>query len=99
MRIRLLETAKDDLGEAWRFYERISTGLGDHFLDCLKADIGALMFHAGVHQMSSGFYRMLAKRFPFAVYYLIEDDRVDVYAVLDCRRSPEWTVRRLGRDR
>ena len=32
---------------------------------------------------------MLAKRFPFAIYYLIQDEFIDVYAILDCRRDPD----------
>jgi hypothetical protein len=42
---------------------------------------------------------MLAKRFPFAVYYLIENETIDVYAILDCRRDPEWIVKRLDSSR
>jgi hypothetical protein len=38
---------------------------------------------------------MLARRFPFAVYYRVESDGVVVYAVLDCRRDPAWTRERL----
>ncbi len=49
--------------------------------------------------MAEGFHRMLVKRFPFAVYYLIEDDRADIYAVLDCRRDPEWIAKRLDSSR
>jgi len=37
----------------------------------------------------------IAKRLPFAIYYLAKERRVDVDAVLDCRRSPNWTAKRL----
>jgi hypothetical protein len=43
-----------------------------------------------------GFYRMLIGRFPFALYYLLEDTSIDIYAVLDCRREPSWIRSRLG---
>lgn len=72
MEIRLLETAKEDLREGRNFYELISAGLGDYFLDCIQADVRSLEVFAGIHEMSEGFYRMLVKRFPFAVYYLLE---------------------------
>jgi len=97
--IRLLETAKEDLREGWHFYERNSAGLGEYFLDCIQADVRSLQLYAGIHEMAEGFHRMLVKRFPFAVYYLIEDECVDVYAVLDCRRDPEWIVKRLHSSR
>ncbi len=36
-----------------------------------------------------GYHRLLSRRFLFAVYYLIEDDVVIVYRVLDLRQDPE----------
>lgn len=95
MEIRVLETAKEDLREGWKFYEQSSSGLGEYFLDCIQADVRSLQIYAGIHERAEGFHRMLVKRFPFAVYYLIEGERVDVYAILDCRRDPEWIAKRL----
>jgi plasmid stabilization system protein ParE len=86
--IRLLETARDDLRTAWLFYERQRPGLGDRFLDAIEADVQALTLYAGIHLQLDEFYRMLIKRFPFAVYYLIEESTIDIYAILDCRRDP-----------
>ena len=99
MEIRLLESAKEDLREGWKFYERNSAGLGEYFLDCIQADVRSLKIYAGIHEKADGFHRMLSKRFPFAVYYLIEDDFIDVYAILDCRRDPEWIAKRLDSSR
>ena len=42
------------------------------------------------------YHRLLSKRFPFAVYYRVEDQTALVYAVLDCRRSPAWIRKKLG---
>jgi plasmid stabilization system protein ParE len=97
--IRLLEPAKEDLREGWNFYEKNAAGLGDYFLDCIQADVRSLRVFAGIHEMSKGFHRMLAKRFPFAVYYLIDGETIDVYAILDCRRDPDWIVKRLASSR
>jgi hypothetical protein len=36
------------------------------------------------------YHRALSKRFPFAIYYRVNDQEVWIYAVLDCRRSPAW---------
>lgn len=99
MEIRLLEAAKEDLREGWAFYERQSAGLGDYFLDSIQADVRSLKIYAGVHEMADDFHRLLAKRFPFAVYYLLEGEYIDVYAILDCRRDPDWIVKRLDSSR
>ena len=99
MEIRILELAKEDLREAWKFYDKSSPGLGDYFLDCIQADVSSLEKFAGIHEVIAGFHRMLVKRFPFAVYYLIESQTVDVFAVLDCRRDPGWIAKRLDSSR
>ena len=69
MAIRLLETAKEDLREGWRFYEKSRAGLGDYFLDCIQADVGSLTIFAGIHETSDGFHRMLSNGFrsPFTI--------------------------------
>ena len=38
---------------------------------------------------------MLSNRFPFGIYYEVEDDVVYVYAILDLRRDPLWIRKRL----
>jgi len=95
VRIKILSDAERDLSLAYLFYERQSKGLGSYFLDSLYADIDSLSFFAGIHSRVFGYFRMLAKRFPFAVYYRIVDDTVLVYAVLDCRRNPGGILERL----
>ena len=96
MRIEILESASRDLVSGHGFYESQSSGLGAYFLDSLFADIDSLMLYAGVHEVHFDHYhRLLARRFPYAVYYRVEGDAVRVYAVLDCRRDPEWTAERM----
>lgn len=97
MKVKLLLLASQDLVDGYRFYEDQSPGVGEYFLDSLFADIDALMLNAGIHPVVLGTYhRMLAKHFPYAVYYRVEAETAVVYAVLDSRRSPDWIRRRLG---
>ena len=97
MRIRILASASRDLVEGYRFYEKQAQGIGAHFLDSLYSDIDSLIVCAGIHSVHFGkFHRLLSKRFPFAVYYRVEEQAVLVYAVLDCRRNPAWIRNRLG---
>jgi len=42
---------------------------------------------------------MLSKRFPFGIYYKMEDDVGYVYAILDLRRDPLWIRKRLRKRR
>jgi plasmid stabilization system protein ParE len=97
VRIRLLSAAEQDLLEGYRFYEGQRDGLGDYFLSSLYSDIESLRITAGVHlRCFDGFHRLLSKRFPFAIYYRLAEGEIRVFAVLDTRRSPAWTRRRMS---
>lgn len=96
MKIEILDAAEKDLLDGYDFYERQSKGLGDYFLDSLFSDIESLYLYAGIHGRHFGDHRLLSKRFPFAIYYHIEIDIIQVYAVLDCRRNPAWIRNRVS---
>jgi plasmid stabilization system protein ParE len=96
MKIKILESAKQDLREGFDFYESQAMGIGSYFLESLFSDIESLRLFAGIHGLHfTRHHRLLSKRFPFAVYYRIEENEVRVYAVLDCRRDPAWIRKRL----
>ena len=96
MKIKLLRSASQDLIDGYWFYEKQSHGLGSYFVDSLFSDVGSLRVYAGIHPIHfERYHRMLSKRFPFAVYYRIEDGVVLVYAILDCRRNPAWIRKKI----
>ncbi len=98
MRVRevvILREVADDLNDGKAFYDQKETGVGDYFWDSLLADIESLILYAGIHSRAHGLYRMLAKRFPYAIYYEIADDIAYIVAVLPMRRNPAWIERRL----
>jgi hypothetical protein len=96
MKIKILSSACQDLIDGYWFYEKQTEGLGTYFLDSLFSDIDSLTINAGIHLLHFGkYHRMLSKRFPFAVYYRIENKTALVYGVLDCRRSPAWIKKKL----
>ena len=91
MKIKILNSANQDLIDGYWFYEKQEEGLGIYFLYTLFSDIDSLKVYAGIHPMHfEKYHRLLSKRFPFAVYYRVENDTALVYAVLDCRRNPAW---------
>lgn len=96
MKIQILTSANKDLVDGFHFYEKQSEGLGIYFLDTLFSDIDSLKIYAGIHSVYfNKYYRLLSKRFPFAVYYKIEQNIINVYAVLDTRSNPAWARKRL----
>jgi hypothetical protein len=96
MKLEILDQAARDLVEGFRFYEDQGEGVGSYFLTNLYADIDVLYFSAGIHSKPyKHYHRLLSRRFPFAIFYTIQEDTVFIHAVLDCRRSPAWIRGRL----
>ena len=93
----LLKEATIDLEESRLFYDLQEKGVGDYFFDCLISDLECLEFYSGTHSKKFGLYRMFSKRFPFAIYYEIDNDIVEVVAILDMRRDPSLIQRKLGK--
>lgn len=96
MKIEILDAAEQDLIDGFNFYNSREIGLGDYFLDSLFSDIDSLYLYAGIHPIQFTFHRMLSNRFPYAIYYRIENDIIKVWAILDCRRNPISTQTRLA---
>ena len=47
------------------------------------------------HTMVFEFHRLLAKRFPYAVYYKVVDETCIVFRALDCRQEPAKPMEEL----
>ena len=60
------------------------------------AGIESLALYHGIHSRHFGFYRMLADRFPFGIYYRETKTETQVIAVLDLRRDPDWIPSELS---
>ena len=82
MILRILPSAVADLASGRNFYEQQGEGLGSYFLNTLFADID--------------YHRLLSKRFPYAIYYRLHDNTVEVWRVLDLRQEPEQIKKALG---
>ena len=94
---RLLSERSADLDveAAFEWYENEQSGLGAEFLDELRATYnrigdGPLKYQ----ELRGGIRRALLRRFPYAVYFAVEDSIIVVLAVLHVSRDPaEWQRR------
>ena len=93
--IVVLKEVANDLNAGRDFYALNGASVGDYFWDSMISDIESLVIYAGVHERIRGLYRMLAKRFPYSIYYEIADDIAYVIAVLPMRRNPIWVTSKL----
>ena len=93
--ITAIKEVEIDLNQGESFYNLKEVGLGLYFRSCIVADIESLQIFAGVHSRHFGSYRLICKRFPYAIYYDVMDDIAVILAVLDMRRNPLWIKHEL----
>lgn len=83
-------TAKRHIAEAFHWYERQSPGLGADFLEALETVLEQIestpLLCAKIHR---DIRRALLRRFPYGVFYFIQDGRSVVVAVLHTSRDPK----------
>jgi len=85
-----------DVEAAFNWYEGEEPGLGLEFLDELRAAYHRILHHPlGYQNLRSGIRRALTRRFPYAVYFSIEEEAIVIVAVLSTARDPEEWQRRI----
>jgi toxin ParE1/3/4 len=84
-----------DIESAFDWYEAEQAGLGLEFLGELRATYRRILAGPFKYQeLRSGIRRALTKRFPYAIYFSIEESVIVVLAVLHTARDPaEWQRR------
>jgi hypothetical protein len=96
--IRISNDALFDLNDGSHFYETQELWLGDYILSQLRADIDGLKISAGIHRRPHRhLYRLLSRKFPYAIFYEFENSYALVVAVIDCRRDPAWMISHLDK--
>lgn len=89
MRVHLKRRAAQDLRDAKAWYNRQSSGLGKRFAvefdEVLREVIASTV---AFQVVEGGVRRALLLRFPFSVYYTLENDELIILAVLHFRRHP-----------
>ncbi len=93
----ILPEAKGDIADAYLWYEDQSQGLGMEFLRCVEAALLSIqrtpLLYPIVHE---SYRRALIRRFPFAIFFEIEEDqsRCVIYSVFHSSQNPEkWRSR------
>jgi plasmid stabilization system protein ParE len=84
--------AERDLRAAHDWYDEQVRGLGEEFLRSIDAVFASMRRHPEAFPiMHEDVRRALVRRFPYAVFYVVENDRIAVLAVLHMRQDPsDW---------
>lgn len=94
--VRLRPEAEQDVAEAALWYEANEPGLGAQFVDQVQAAINTIAEQPNAFTtVHKSIRRALVRRFPFGVFYQVDNDGVLVIAVLHGSRHPRaWKERR-----
>jgi toxin ParE1/3/4 len=84
----LRPAAEDDIEAARAHYEAVNADLGDAFLDDVAEVMRGLQDNPEWPALYyRGFRRMLLRRFPYKIFYLLDKPRVIVFRVLHGRQD------------
>ena len=96
MRSEMAEEARDEFLAAIDWYDEARQGLGAEFVAEVESAIATIednpTFYA---ELDDGIRRCLVNRFPYALLYSIEPDRVLILAVMHTSRRPGYWRNRL----
>jgi len=98
-RLIVRSCAERDISEACHWYQQQAEGLGSDCLRCVDAAIAfigrnPLTFPKHYHE----YRRVLVRRFPYGIFYVVEGDIISVIAVLHLAQDPE-TIRKILNER
>lgn len=87
--ITLRPGAEADLDDAYLWYEERLPGLGEVFLRSVDACLARIQrYPEAFPEVHSLIRRAPLSRFPYSVFYVIREDRLDVLAIYHARRDP-----------
>jgi plasmid stabilization system protein ParE len=93
--LRLTPEAEADLADAFDYYEIQLPGLGDDFLAAIERHLGLVADNPAQYQVQyREVRRAVVRRFPYAIFYSIEENGVVVLAIDHQARDPaHWKAR------
>ena len=97
--LHFLPEVENDIVSGYHWYEEKAVGLGEEFLRIFYANAYELHRNPLPYQkIYLEFRRCLLKRFPYAVYYRIENNMIIVFGVFHCARDPR-SIKEILKDR
>lgn len=90
-----LPEARDDIDEAYSYYESIRVGLGDRFLAALARRIEQVENSPALFgEVLPGIRAVLLKKFPYVLYFRPDPAPLTIIAVRHGRENPRVWQRR-----
>lgn len=98
MTCRFVEEALEEFVAAGLYYNQQLSRLGDSFVDEVEAGIAKILSNPTTWRViEDDVRRYLVHRFPYGIYYTIENEIIVIWAVRNLHRDEdEWRSRRGG---
>lgn len=88
--LRFLPEVEEDVINGYVWYESKSRGLGEDFLRMFYAYANEILWNPLRYpKVYQDFRRRLLRRFPYAIYFEIENDQIIVFGLFHCARNPQ----------
>ena len=97
MKYRLIvrPEAEIDIREAFEWYENQEKGLGLDYFRCVDAAIASISRSPNLFpSIYKNIHRVLIRRFPYGIFYVVKDNQILILAVLHVKRHPNHWRRR-----
>ena len=88
--------AKREFDDAISWYQDRREGLGREFSVAVEEQLGRIALSPNQFACVRGdVRRAVLQRFPYSIYFIVEDDRIVVLAVFHARRAPNQLEERF----
>jgi len=95
-KLKITPEAEVDLEEAFLWYNKRQSGLGERFLLEVKEGIDLILYNPQLTQPEYKKTRKhLIKKFPYKIIYLIQEDTIIILAVIRGSRRPARVTNRI----
>jgi plasmid stabilization system protein ParE len=93
----IIPLATDEFKEARKWYSsRQVKGLSNRFAQAVKTTILKILQNPGAYAIRYKNVRIAhTEKFPYAIHYYIDNDRIIITAIIYDRRNPEITLKRI----
>ncbi|MEJ7796454.1 MAG: type II toxin-antitoxin system RelE/ParE family toxin [Nocardioides sp.] len=82
---------EEDLDSILAYYAERDAALPGRFRGRLQEQVERIvLFPESGAVLFEEYRRVLLKRFPYMAVYVVDDDRIDVLAIVGVRRDPAW---------
>lgn len=89
MKLFYTDRAIADIEIAFSWYEKQRTGLGHEFLDCVELSVKSICAMPEMYQLIYANFRgCIIRKFPFTIFYTIEEEGLIVHSVFNNRQDP-----------